>query len=356
MSNLPGVIFESMDDAAVNNLGVERGILDRDDQKGILANRINRSEIQKVYLADIQISNRTNQVGGLAGQIQNSSVQQVSVENLSIRADNTIGGLAGQIENTVVKNCLVTGQIEGMLRHVLGARVGGVTGWMGKNAVLENCYTKVEITALEPVGNGGLTGGPNSGSVEIRNSISLSTGANASRVAGFPVLGESENIYEYAGSDSQTNITDETREKVKEAVDSQITDRNFYLTELGWSEEVWDFSKVGQGEVPHLRDALVTRTYQALSEINDEEKPEEILSDSEMEEKEEEPEVLLPEEGAKPEEPELPVEEELPAEELPSGEELPEEIFQGTVPEELEELPEREPQGAEYGKKSLSVL
>ena len=80
---------------------------------------------------------------------------------------------------------------------------------------------------------------------------------------------------QYAGSDSQTNITDETREKVKEAVDSQITDRNFYLTELGWSEEVWDFSKVGQGEVPHLRDALVTRTYQALSEINDEEKPEE---------------------------------------------------------------------------------
>lgn len=74
-----------------------------------------------------------------------------------------------------------------------------------------------------------------------------------------------------------------------------------------------------------------------------------------MEEKEEEPEVPLPEEGAKPEEPELPVEE-LPAEELPSGEELPEEIFQGTVPEELEELPEREPQGAEYGKKSLSVL
>lgn len=355
LSNLPGVIFESMEDAAVNNLGVERGILDRDDQKGILANRLNRSEIQKVYLADIQISNRTNQVGGLAGQIQNSSVQQVSVENLSIRADNTIGGLAGQIENTVVENCLVTGQIEGMLRHVLGARVGGVTGWMGKNAVLENCYTKVEITALEPVGNGGLTGGPNSGSVEIRNSISLSTGANASRVAGFPVLGESENIYEYAGSDSQTNITDETREKVKEAVDSQITDRNFYLTELGWSEEVWDFSKVGQGEVPHLRDALVTRTYQALSEINDEEKPEEILSDSEMEEKEEEPEVPLPEEGAKPEEPELPVEE-LPAEELPSGEELPEETSQGTVPEELEELPEREPQGAEYGKKSLSVL
>lgn len=332
LSNLPGVIFEGMEDAVISNLGIEGGILTRDNQKGALANQIVRSTIQNVYLADIQISNKTNQAGGLAGQIQDSVIQQVSVENLSIKADNTIGGLAGQIDHSTVENCLVTGQMEGTIRHALGARIGGITGWLGQNSSLNNCYTKVEITAPDLVGNGGMIGGPNSGSVNLRNSISLSTGVNANRIAGFPVLGGSENVYEYTASNSQTNITEETDGLVKEAGNSQIMDIHFYLAELGWSEEIWDFSKVEQGEIPHLRGALAVRNDQILLETEDvEDEAEENLSDNEeepvpgeIEEEEKEPEVPPLEEETGQEEPEFSGEEDLSEEKIPPLEEVPE--------------------------------
>ena len=256
ISNLTNTIFDKLQNATITNLGISDSNLTKSNQKGILANNIANSVIEKLYIKDSSLSNDTNQVGGVSGVIANSTVSEVSLENINIKSNNTIGGIAGQIDNSKVENCLVTGKIQGTIYHNLGARIGGITGWLGSNTTLNNIYTKVEIVAPQAVGNGGLIGGPNSGNVAITNSIALTVGKNARRIAGWNVLNQVSNVYEYTDSNSTTNITDANKEEVKVASKEQVKTEDFYVTDLGWSTDIWDFSDVEAGETPRLKGAL----------------------------------------------------------------------------------------------------
>ena len=248
-------IFEKLQNATITNLGISDSKLTKANQKGMLANSIGNSVIEKVYMRNISLSNDTNQVGGVAGVITNSTVREVSLENINIKSNNTIGGIAGQMDNSKLENSLVTGRIQGTIYHNLGARIGGVTGWLN-NTTVNNTYTKVEIVAPQAVGNGGLIGGPNSGNVSIANSIALTIGTNAKRIAGWNVLNQADNVYEYAGSNSATNVTDANKERVKVASVEQVKTENFYVADLGWSTDIWDFSNVEAGETPRLKNSL----------------------------------------------------------------------------------------------------
>ena len=256
ISNLTNTIFDKLQNATITNLGISDSNLTKANQKGILANNIANSVIEKLYIKDSSLSNDTNQVGGVAGVIANSTVREVSLENINIKSNNTIGGIAGQIDNSKVENCLVTGKIQGTIYHNLGARIGGITGWLGNNTTLNNIYTRVEIVAPQAVGNGGLIGGPDSRNVSIANSIALTMGKNARQIAGWNVLNQVSNVYEYTDSNSTTNITDANKEEVKVASKEQVKTEDFYVTDLGWSTDVWDFSDVEAGETPRLKGAL----------------------------------------------------------------------------------------------------
>ena len=256
ISNLNSTIFEKLQNATITNLGISDSRLTKANQKGMLANSIDNSVIEKVYMRNISLSNDTNQVGGVAGLISKSTVREVSLENINIKSNNTIGGIAGQIDNSKVENSLVTGRIQGTIYHNLGARIGGITGWVGTGTTLANVYTKVQIVAPQAVGNGGLIGGPSSGNVSITNAIALTTGTSAKRIAGWNVLNQADNVYEYTGSNSVTNITDANKENVKVASEEQVKAESFYTENLGWSTDIWDFSNVEAGETPRLRSML----------------------------------------------------------------------------------------------------
>jgi hypothetical protein len=210
ISNLNATLFTELNSATLENLKIETGSISGSYAKGILANTIQSSAISKVYIKDITlVSNNSNGVGGLSGALTSSDISEVSLENVSIKANNTIGGIAGQINSSVVGDCLVTGTLTGTeWSNGNGARMGGITGWFS-GGTIKNCLTKVNIVNSRIIGNGGIIGGPQSGNSNIRNSISLSTGDKAYRIAGWSAtLSAVTNVYEYDLSNSTSQISD----------------------------------------------------------------------------------------------------------------------------------------------------
>lgn len=118
-----------MDGASVTDLTITDSNLTADTQKGALANEIRNLTVEKIRVKNLVIENDANQAGGLAGIISGSEVRKISVEDISIRANNTIGGIAGQFDGRILEDCIVTGTLKGTSRHQMGARVGRITGW-----------------------------------------------------------------------------------------------------------------------------------------------------------------------------------------------------------------------------------
>lgn len=252
ISGLDAVLFEKMEGAKVSNLTVQGSHLTKNTQQGALSNDIRDSTVEDIKIKEVTIANDTNQVGGLAGVIADGEIRRVSVEDISIRSNNTIGGIAGQFDGRILEDSMVTGVIEGTIRHQMGTRIGGITGWQG-GGIIRRCLTKINITAPEPTGNGGIIGGPSNGNVSIESSVSLSTGVNANRISGWDVLGITSSVYELDSSDSTSNLHGGNADRVFSVSEEETAKKYFYTETLGWSEDVWDFREVTGGGLPKLR-------------------------------------------------------------------------------------------------------
>ena len=252
--NLTAPLFEQLDGAQILNVNLAGANLTQNRYKGLVANTVSGSLLENIRISGSTLSNNSNQVGMLAGLIRNSTLKRLSLTDITVSANNTVGGVAGQIDGSTLENCLVTGSVRGFLaNNSLGSRAGGITGWLSTNTTLNNCYVRAEISGAVATGNGGLIGGPGSGAVTMRNSVSLSTGATAYRLSGFPVLGKCENLYELETSNSVSNWTESNQDRVKQVSEAQAQDPDFYTNQLGWSEKIWDFSQVATGGTPILR-------------------------------------------------------------------------------------------------------
>lgn len=249
---LNAVLFQQVNGADIRNITLDGTHLTTNNQKGALSNAIQNATIENIRVKNLTIDNNSSQVGGLAGTISGSTVSRISVLDASIKANNTAGGIAGQFDGNKLENCIVTGNIEVTLSNHLGGRAGGITGWAGGGIII-NCYTKVNITAVSRTGNGGLIGGPNSGSVVLQCSVSLSTGENANRISGWDVLNIASSAYELDTSDSHTNLSDATSSVVYSVTEKRAAEKAFYIDDLGWSEEIWNFDNLVSGGIPELR-------------------------------------------------------------------------------------------------------
>lgn len=252
ISGLEAVLFEKTDGASVSNLTIEGTTLTQNTQKGALSNDIRHSVVTDIRVKDLTINNDTNQTGGLAGTIADSEIRRISVENISIRSNNTMGGIAGQFDGKIMEDCVVSGSIEGTSVHPMGVRAGGITGWQG-GGTIRRVVTKVNITAPAPVGNGGIIGGPQSGSAAVESAVSLSTGANANRISGWDVLGMSSSAYELETSDSHSSMNDTNADRIFAVTEEQAKEKAFYTETLGWSEDVWNFDSIAADGIPALK-------------------------------------------------------------------------------------------------------
>ncbi len=260
--NLPTALFQTLSGAYIHDLVIENAHITV-SRAGILANAIQSgSVVERVFLVDCSISNGVDELGAFAGNLNDSTIRESASIDVSVKGLVAVGGIAGKTHaGAVIENCFVTGKVQGTYDHpTLGSRVGGIAGWHG-GGVIRACYTQVQVVAPAQKGNGGLIGGPNTGSPVIENSLSMSSGAGY-RVAGFDVLGGVTNVYEYAGSGSVSNITSANAGQVKET--DAIFDRGFYVETLGWDETVWDLDPLAHGKRPGLKAAPETDNNYAI--------------------------------------------------------------------------------------------
>lgn len=251
--HLPTSLFDTLSGAHIHNLVIE-GAQVTTSRSGILANVIqNRSVIENVFIVDSSISNEVDGLGAFAGTLHNATIRESASINVSIKGLVAVGGIVGKTNaGAIIENCFVTGKIQGTYDHpTLGARVGGITGWHGGGEIRYS-FTQVQVMAPAKKGNGGIIGGPNTGSPVIENCLSLSTGAGY-RIAGFDVLTNVKNVYEYSGSGSATNITDANKGQIKET--DAIFDKSFYRDTLGLDETIWNLDLLSYGKRPNLKTA-----------------------------------------------------------------------------------------------------
>lgn len=253
--NLPTSLFQTLSGANIHDLVIEDAQV-TGQRGGILADAVlNRSLVERVFLVDSSISNSVDGMGAFAGRLSQSTIRESASLQVAVRGLVAVGGIVGKTESgALIEDCYVTGQVQGTYDHPsLGARTGGIAGWHG-GGTIRRCYTQARIIAPAKKGNGGLIGGPDKGDPRIEYSISMSTGAGY-RIAGFDVLGNVTEVYEYAGSDSSTNITEANRDQVKET--DAIYDRALYEETLGFDSDVWDLDGMAHGKRPALQGAPV---------------------------------------------------------------------------------------------------
>ena len=255
IKNLPTALFQTLSGAKIHDLVIEDAVVTT-SQSGILANVIqNQSVIENVFLMDSSISNGVDGMGAFAGRLVNSTIRKSASVNVSVRGLVAVGGIVGKTESgALIEDCYVTGKIQGTYDHPsLGARTGGIAGWH-EGGMIRRCYTKAQIIAPAKKGNGGIIGGPNTGSPAIEYSLSMSSGAGY-RIAGFDVLDNVKEVYEYSGSGSVTNITQDNQADVKET--DAVYDRSFYEDTLKFDGDVWKLDGLAYGKLPSIKGAPI---------------------------------------------------------------------------------------------------
>lgn len=268
---------------------------------GVLADKAEQqAKISGVHVSGtLKNSNSRTLMGGLVGRMDRATVEQCSV-NLEISGSyNTVGGLIGQMSNghqfeNVVKDSYAVGSIKGSMSN--GA-LGGLIGWHNnKNSnIVQNCYTAMSMN-IDGTGQsghrpGGFIGimGESDATGTLANNVSYSNGNK-----GYKFDGASDKARYQTGTQISQNITlKETRlesdskriepvnaaGKIEEKAYDELLNKDFYVNNLGWSEEVWDFEPLKEKKTPVLRNGDPNRigmlqlkevsTVEELKAIND---------------------------------------------------------------------------------------
>lgn len=243
-------IFSSIKHATVKNLILERSTVQlAQDDVGVLAMTSGGSTIDNVHLMNAEIVNGGNRVGGMVGSDDGSTFSRCS-SHVSITATgDEIGGLAGRIRNTTIENCYTKGTVSG------NTKVGGLTG-TAADARIKYCYSASSVS-----GAGATAGfiGQTTGTSELQNNIALGNQSRQYKFDGATAADASggyQNNFEYeenrgipATDRTDVNLTG----KIETASKAQITAASFYTGTLGWQEEIWDLSTVGEEKTPKLK-------------------------------------------------------------------------------------------------------
>ena len=252
---------------------------------GVLTNKAEKNAvIEGVHVSgSLKTSDSRQLLGGLVGRMDYAKVSKCST-NLEITGSfNTTGGLIGQMSNqqhgpNIVEDSYAVGSISG---NKTNGAIGGLIGWHNckNNFSVTNCYAAVTLkvngtgNSMEPGGLIGNIGESNATGV-IKNSVSYSTGTSGYKFDGasspdkYNVQGVSD-LY----SLKESKLKKETARaaqfsKVSEVSIDTLLEKEFY-TQMGWREEVWDFTPLKEGKTPVLKngDSNMT-TMREMKEIS----------------------------------------------------------------------------------------
>ena len=275
--NIP--LFNTLNGAKVYDLRIEKvNINKKEERLGALSKNAYNSSIKGINLTDITInSNNNKEVGTLIGYMQNTRINNVHSTNFNVSGStriggligfgqggnyiatssangnvigtsNAVGGLAGEANGDTLTNTYALGFVKG------ATDVGGLVGWADNSSIINN-FAKVEISANNDTG--GFVGKIVT-KANIKNNISFSINNNGYKFDGRTDSNVFENGYsnnyeieEYVGKTAESkNVPMGTITSIKL---ENVKNIKFYVTTLGWSQDIWDLSKVESGELPKLK-------------------------------------------------------------------------------------------------------
>lgn len=260
--NLPTVIFQQIKGGYIHDLVIENAYVSG-SHRGILANTIQGgSRIENVTVLSSFLKSNQDGAGIFAGQMNQSSILRSTAHDVTLQGFVSVGGLVGKLgAGSEIADCFVSGKLSGSYDNpTLGARVGGITGWH-EGSSIRRCVTRVQIEAPSRKGNGGIIGGPNKTAPLVESCLSMG-GGTAYRIAGFDVLGNAVNLYEFAGSNSVTNRNESNSAQVYQTDD--LRNPAFYTDQLTLDPAVLDLEQVVQGKSPMPNGAPVQENIQKI--------------------------------------------------------------------------------------------
>lgn len=274
IKGLTTTLFGTVSGGKVQNVKLENVSITKvnsykDAGGGTIANKAQKDAvIENVHVSgSLKSTNSRELLGGLVGRMDYAKVSKCSA-NLEITGSfNTTGGLIGQMSNqnegpNIVENSYAVGSIRG--NRTNGA-LGGLIGWHNckTNFSVTNCYAAINMeltgTNRQPGGFIGYIGEADVTGV-LKSNVSYSTGNAGYKFDGSTetikyTTAQIENLYSLresrlkressrTGNTNLTQITDVTVDK--------LSQKEFY-TNMGWSEDVWDFAPLKEGKTPILR-------------------------------------------------------------------------------------------------------
>ena len=274
IKGLTTTLFGTVSGGKVQNVKLENVSITKvnsykDAGGGTIANKAQKDAvIENVHVSgSLKSTNSRELLGGLVGRMDYAKVSKCSA-NLEITGSfNTTGGLIGQMSNqnegpNIVENSYAVGSIRG--NRTNGA-LGGLIGWHNckTNFSVTNCYAAINMeltgTNRQPGGFIGYIGEADATGV-LKSNVSYSTGNAGYKFDGSTetikyTTAQIENLYSLresrlkressrTGNTNLTQITDVTVDK--------LSQKEFY-TNMGWSEDVWDFAPLKEGKTPILR-------------------------------------------------------------------------------------------------------
>ncbi|WP_400091653.1 ZmpA/ZmpB/ZmpC family metallo-endopeptidase-related protein [[Ruminococcus] torques] len=273
IKGLTTTLFGTVSGGKVQNVKLENVSITKvnsykDAGGGTIANKAQKDAvIENVHVSgSLKSTNSRELLGGLVGRMDYAKVSKCSA-NLEITGSfNTTGGLIGQMSNqnegpNIVENSYAVGSIRG--NRTNGA-LGGLIGWHNckTNFSVTNCYAAINMeltgTNRQPGGFIGYIGEADATGV-LKSNVSYSTGNAGYKFDGSTetikyTTAQIENLYSLresrlkressrTGNTNLTQITDVTVDK--------LSQKEFY-TNMGWSEDVWDFAPLKEGKTPIL--------------------------------------------------------------------------------------------------------
>lgn len=189
-----------VDGAHIDDVGGDSAVL--------VANMYTNGLIQNCHVRNADITMAGGSIGGLNGGALTDSYIKKSSFSGNVTGENQVGGLSSQVwDQGGVSESWSEGTVTG--EYIVGGLIGfGTMTFMpDRNVVIENSYSRSDVTALSEIGMAGGLYGAAQSNVIIKNSYStgLITGQDAvGAVIGSAGAVQVENVY----FDSETAGTD----------------------------------------------------------------------------------------------------------------------------------------------------
>lgn len=274
-------IFEILRFAHVSNLNIENSEIEANSENiGSLAKKAEYSEIKSVLGKNINITSTNKQTGGLFGSMTNSYAENVHITKSTVSGDSRVGVFAGYINQTQIQESTANGKAvsKGSATGVLAGEVqnkssiknsyaigeakgsrdiGGLAGYVNESAII-NCFSNAMASGNEGIAS--LVGQTLNDS-KIKNNITL-----VNQLTGYKFDGRTaknkftnfSNNYENEGNIGTSTLTRTDIDftgKISVAKESDVERVSFYTETLNWSDTIWDFSGVKNGELPKLKNS-----------------------------------------------------------------------------------------------------